>query len=78
MISEFIKKHGIVLNETSLNGRFVELYSLLIKNPSEAHEKLNEYIEEKNKILLDALDTEKLVSELYRNLLIWRLSKFPG
>lgn len=66
LISEFIKKNGIVLNETSLNGRFIELYSLLVENPPESHRKLNEYIEEKNKAVLDALDTEKLVSELYR------------
>ena len=66
LISEFIKKNGIVLNKTSLNGRFIELYSLLVENPPESHRKLNEYIEEKNKAVLDVLDTEKLVSELYR------------
>lgn len=66
LISEFLKKNGIVLNETSLNGRFIELYSLLVENAPESHRKLNEYIEEKNKALLDVLDTEKLVSELYR------------
>ncbi len=66
LISEFVQKNSIVLKEISLNRQFRELYVLLIKDPPGSHEKLNEYIDEKNKIVLDALDTDKLVSELYR------------
>ncbi len=66
LISAFVLKNGIELNETSLKGQFVELYDLLSKNPSESHKLLNAYIEEKNKSALASLDTKKLVSELYK------------
>jgi len=66
IISEFVKANGIELKETSLNGQFYELYALLVKNPANSHRILNEYIEAKNKSVLSALDTKKLVSELYK------------
>ncbi len=66
LILEFIAANKIELKETSLNGRFIELYDLLVKNSATSHKILNEYIEEKNKRILSALDTKKLVSELYK------------
>lgn len=66
LISEFLKANKIELEEASLNGQFVELYALLVKNPKKSHRILNEYIEAKNKSVLGALDTKKLVSELYK------------
>ena len=66
IISEFIRENNIALKETSLNGQFVELYSLLVKNPTNSHNLLNEYFKRKNKSILTALDTRKLVSELYK------------
>jgi hypothetical protein len=65
-ISEFVRENEIELKETSLNKQFVELYALLARNPAKSHRSLNEYIETKNKIILAALDTKKLVSELYK------------
>jgi len=66
LISEFLVDNKIELKETSLNGQFFELYALLVKNPTKSHRILNEYIEKKNKSVLGALDTNKLVSELYK------------
>ena len=66
LISEFVTANKIELKETSLNGQFFELYSLLVKNPRNSHNLLNEYIERKNKSVLAALDTKQLVSELYK------------
>jgi hypothetical protein len=66
LISEFTTANKIELKETSLNGQFFELYALLVKYPANSHRILNEYIEAKNKSILDALDTKKLVSELYK------------
>lgn len=66
LISEFITENEIELKDTSLNGQFVELYALLARNPAESHKLLNKYIETKNKTVLAALDTKKLVSELYK------------
>lgn len=66
LISEFVTENEIELKDTSLNGQFVELYALLARNPVKSHKLLNEYIETKNKTVLAALDTKKLVSELYK------------
>jgi len=66
IISEFVSENKIELRETSLNGQFLELYDHLSINPEQSHNLLNKYIEKKNKSLLAALDTKKLVSELYK------------
>jgi len=66
LISEFVTVNKIELSETSLKGQFFELYALLVKNPTKSHRILNEYIEKKNKSLLETLDIKKLVSELYK------------
>lgn len=66
LVSEFVTENEIGLKETSLNGKFLELYSLLVKNPTKSHQLLNEYINKKNNSVLAALDTKKLVSELYK------------
>lgn len=66
LITEFITENEIELKDASLNGQFVELYALLARNHAKSHKLLNEYIEKKNKTVLAALDTKKLVSELYK------------
>jgi hypothetical protein len=66
LISEFIAANKIDLKETLLNEQFVELYNLLVKDTAKSHRILNEYIETKNKNILNALDTKKLISELYK------------
>jgi len=66
IISEFVAENKIELRETSLNGQFLELYNRLSINPVQSHIILNKYIEKKNKSLSSGLDTNKLVSELYK------------
>ncbi len=66
LISEFVTENKIKLEATSLNGQFFELYALLIKNLLESHRILDEYIKKKNKSVLSDLDTDKLISELYK------------
>ena len=66
IISDFVSENKIELKETSLNEQFLELYNHLSMNPVQSHNLLNKYIEKKNKSLLAALDTKKLVSELYK------------
>lgn len=66
LISEFVGANGIALKATSLNGQFIELYTLLAEGPTKSHEILDEYIREKNEKVLDTLDIKKLVSELYK------------
>ena len=66
LISEFVTENGIELKKRLLKDKFFELYSLLVKNPTKSHKLLNAYIEEKNKTLSAALNTKKLVSELYK------------
>lgn len=66
LVSEFVSENQIELKETMLNRQFIELYNYLSLNPDHSHKLLNEYIEKKNKDLLAALDTKKLVSELYK------------
>lgn len=64
LIDEFVAENQIALNQTSLKQQFIELYALLVKEPSKSHIILNAYIKKKNKIALESLDTNNLVSEL--------------
>lgn len=66
IVSEFVLENNIKLKETSLPKQFSELYNYLSLNPDESHNLLNKYIKEKNKSLLAAFDTKRLVSELYK------------
>lgn len=66
LIAEFIQENNIALKETALSKQFIELFGLLCKNPDNSHKILNSYIKEKNKIQVSELNTEQLVSELYK------------
>lgn len=66
LISEFIKSNGIFLKETALAKQFVELFDLLCKSPVNSHKLLDEYIRTENKTQVGKLDTDQLVSELYK------------
>lgn len=66
IISEFITSNNITLTETSLTKQFEELYNLLSNDVEASHKLLNHYILKKNIELLENLDHEKLVSELYK------------
>ena len=66
IIAEFLKKFSTTLNETTLNGQFAELFSLLSSNLTQSHQWLDLYIREKNDEILRSLQIENLVSELYK------------
>lgn len=48
LVSEFVKKYSLVLNTSSLNGQFEELFLLLQSNLPQSHQQLDLYIKEKN------------------------------
>lgn len=66
LIAEFIEQNKITLKETALGKQFVELFELLCKDAENSHKILDFYIKEKNKIQVSELNTEQLVSELYK------------
>jgi hypothetical protein len=66
IVDEFTTANKIKLGETSLNGQFVELFNLFAKTPEKSHTMLDDYIRSKNQTILVALDTKRLVSELYK------------
>lgn len=66
LIAEFIQQNKITLKETPLGKQFVELFELLCENAENSHKILDNYIKEKNKIQVAELNTEQLVSELYK------------
>jgi len=66
IISEFVASTNITLSETSLTKQFEELFNLLSKDVEKSHKLLDHYILKKNIELLENLDHEKLVSELYK------------
>lgn len=66
LITEFIEQNKITLKETALGKQFIELFELLCKNVDDSHKILDSYIKEKNKTQVSELNTEQLVSELYK------------
>jgi hypothetical protein len=66
LISEFIEKNGITLRETSLAKQFVELFSILCNDIIHSHKILDKYFKDKNKAQVKELNTDQLVSELYK------------
>lgn len=66
LIAEFIEQNKITLKETALGKQFSELFELLCKNVDNSHNILDAYIKDKNKIQVSELNTEQLVSELYK------------
>lgn len=66
LIAEFVEQHKIQLKETSTGKQFLEIFDLLCKNPKNSHTLLNKYIQRKSKEQFEVLDTEQLVSELFK------------
>jgi len=65
-ILSFVTANNIQLLEKSLNKQFVELFEILSENIENSNNLLDKYINEENKKQLTKLDTEQLVSELYK------------
>lgn len=66
LIAEFIRRYDIPLKENTLSNQFVELFDLLLKDPIRSHQILDEYIRCENKKQVLNLNTDQLVSELYK------------
>lgn len=66
IIDEFISKNSIELQQTSLAKQFIELYSILVSDPATSHQYLNNYFSEKNLTMLEVLNEQNLVNELYK------------
>jgi hypothetical protein len=66
LIKEFISENNITLSASTASKQFEELFMILSKNITAAHTILDKYIQNKNKLILRELDTNKLVSELYK------------
>ncbi len=66
LVEDFIQKNKITLIETALGKQFVELFNLFLADTAKYNLILDAYIKEKNTEQLAALNTEKLVSELYK------------
>ncbi|WP_298349531.1 hypothetical protein [Runella sp.] len=48
LIVDFVANNAIVLTETVLEKKFVELFGLLCKDPTNSHRLLDEYIRAEN------------------------------
>lgn len=66
LIAEFTEENKFRLKETASGKQFIELFNLLKKNSKHAHKLLDSYIKNKSKQQLTSLDTEQLVSELFK------------
>jgi len=66
LINEFTAKNNITLNEKTLAKQFAELFELLCDNIAYSHQILDDYIRQKNAVELGELNTQQLVSELYK------------
>ena len=66
ILANFVAKTKITLTETSLPKQFVELYNFLATNIPHSHQLLDEFIRKTNTRQAEKLDTEHLVSELYK------------
>ena len=66
LIKEFINMNNIILSESTTSKQFEELFAILSKDIAVSHRLLDIYIQNKNKLILKELDTNKLVSELYK------------
>jgi hypothetical protein len=66
LVKDFTSRNSIVLQSSTAIKQFEELFFVLSKDVNKSHKILDEYIYEKNKIILNDLNVNKLVSELYK------------
>ena len=65
-VTDFVSQNGVSLKETALSKQFVELFNILSKDPIASHKLLDNFIRSENTRQVHGLDTNKLVSELYK------------
>ena len=66
LIAEYLKNNAITLTETALAKQFVELFGILSADVSNSNQILDDFIKSENTKQVGALNTEHLVSELYK------------
>ena len=66
LIAEFLKINNITLKETALAKQFVELFGILSTDVINSNQILDNFIKSENTKQVGALNTEYLVSELYK------------
>lgn len=66
LIYEFTKEVNLSLTETVLAKQFKELYNILSSNVIKSNQQLDEFIRKINHAQAERLNTEQLVSELYK------------
>lgn len=66
LIADFIKTYKIYLKETALAKQFVELFDLLCNDIENSNKILDEFIKAENNKQVQLIDTNQLVSELYK------------
>lgn len=66
LLQEFLNKNNIALTNTSLNSMFIELYEVLAEDVGRSHKILDSFIREKCIEQQEQIDTDSLVSELYK------------
>lgn len=66
ILQNFLNLNNLSLKEKRLNQQFEELYDLLSSDLESNHQKINNFIRVENQSQETILDTEKLVSELYK------------
>lgn len=66
LLQDFLNKNDITLANKSLNSMFMELYGLLAQDIDHSHTKLDLFIREKCIEQQEQIDTDTLVSELYK------------
>jgi len=66
LVKKFLNFTGLKITSTKQGANFIELFELLSKDLDESHNLLNKFIRQINQEEVGKLDTEQLVSELYK------------
>lgn len=66
IIAEFIKVNNIALQETALAKQFIELCDILSSDVNKSNQILDDFIKSENEKQVGTLNTQQLVSELYK------------
>lgn len=66
ILADFLSFANLQLHSTKLQLQFGELYQVLSRDVEEAHAVINEFIKQENKKIISSLDTDQIISELYK------------
>lgn len=66
LVAQFLEFSEVRITSTTQSQTFIELFKLLSVNTEKSHALLDEFIRQVNKAEVESLNTEHLVSELYK------------